>query len=74
MEINFLSLQPCHKEETTSFHEGASIASEEGTSDNCTKDCSSHTSASNIPAEVTYVSNSNTKLHIDHGIFPHWSW
>ena len=40
-ESQFLSAQPCHKEETTLSHEGASIASEEGTSDRCTKDCSS---------------------------------
>ena len=51
----FLSAQPCHKEETTLTHEGASIASEEGTSDSCTKDCSSGTSASKNPTEVTNV-------------------
>ena len=70
-ESQFLSAQPCHKEETTLSHEGASIATEEGTSDSCTKDCSSHISARKIPTEVTNVkidsvSDSNTKSHIDH--------
>ena len=71
-ESYFLSTQPCHKEETTLSHESASIATEEGTSDSCTKDCSFGTSASKIPTEVTnvkfdYVSDSNTESHIDHG-------
>ena len=71
-ESQFLSAQPCHKEEITLSHEGASIATEEGTSDSCTKDCSSGTSASKIPTEVTNikfysVSDSNTESHIDHG-------
>ena len=70
-ESQFLSAQPCHKEETTLSHEGASIVTEEGTSDSCTKDCSSGTSASKIPTEVTNVkfdsvSDSNTESHIDH--------
>ena len=70
-ESPFLSTQPCHKEETTLSHEGASIASEEGTSDGCTKDCSSGTSASKHPTEVTNVkidsvSDFNTESHIDH--------
>ena len=65
-------MQPCHKEETTLFHEAASIATEKGTSDSCTKDCSSGTFASKIPTEVTNVkfdsvSVSNTESHIDHG-------
>ena len=66
-----MSAQPCHKEETTLSHEGASIATEEGASDSCTKDCSSGTSTSKIPTEVTHVkfdsvSDSNTESHIDH--------
>ena len=68
-ESQFLSAQPCHKEETTLTHEGASIASEEWTSDSCTKDCSSGTSASKNPTEVTNVkfdsvSDFNTESHI----------
>ena len=52
-------------------NEGASIATEEGTSDSCTRDCSSGTSSSKIPTEVTNVkfdsvSDSNTESHIDH--------
>ena len=43
-ESHFLSIQPCHKEETTLSHEGASMA----TSDSCTNDCSSGISASKI--------------------------
>ena len=70
-ESQFLSAQPCHKEETTFSHEGASIVTEEGTSDSCTKDCSSGISASKIPTEVTNVkfdsvSDFNTESHIDH--------
>ena len=70
-ESQFLSAQPCHKEDTTLTHEGASIASEEGTSDSCTKDCSSGNSASMNPTEVTCakfdsVSDFNTESHIDH--------
>ena len=70
-ESQFLSAQPCHKEETTLSHKGASIATEEGTLDSCTKDCSSGTSASKIPIEVTNVkfdsvSDLNTESHIDH--------
>ena len=70
-ESQFLSAQPCHKEETTLSHEGASIAIEEGTSDSCTSNCSSGTSASKISTEVTNVkfdsvSDSNTEPHTDH--------
>ena len=70
-ESHFLSAQPCHKEETTLSHEGASIATEEGTSDGCTKDCSCGTSASKNPTEVTNVkfdsvSDLNTESHIGH--------
>ena len=70
-ESQFLSAQPCHKEETTLSHEGVSKATEEGTSDSCTKECSSDTSASKIPTEVTNVkfdsvSDSNTESHTDH--------
>ena len=54
-ESQFLSVQPCHKEETTLSHEGAYIANEKGISDSCTKDCSSGTSASKNPTEVTNV-------------------
>ena len=66
-----MSAQPCHKEETTLTHEGTNIASEEGTSDSCTKDCSSGTSASKNPTDVTNVkfqsvSDFNTESHIDH--------
>ena len=43
-ESQVLSAQPCHKADTTLTHEGASIDSEEGTLDSCTKDCSSGTS------------------------------
>ena len=70
-ESKFLSVQPCHKEETTLTHEGASIASEEGTSDSCTNDCSSGTSARKNLTEVTSfkfdsVSDFSTESHIDH--------
>ena len=71
MKVNFFSAQPCHEEETTLSHEGANIVTEEGTSDNCTKDCSSGTSASKIPTEVTKVkfdsvSDFNIESNIDH--------
>ena len=70
-ESQILSAKLCDKEETTLSHEGTSIATEEGTSYSCTKDCSSGTSASKIPTEVTNVkfdsvSDSNTESHIDH--------
>ena len=70
-ENQFSSAQPCHKEETTLTHEGASISSEEGTSDSCTTDCSSGTSASKNPTEVPNVkfdsvSDFNTESHVDH--------
>ena len=71
-ESKFLSAQPCHKEDTTFPHESANLITEEGTSDDSTKDCFSGTSASKIPTEVTHVkfdsiSDSNTESLIDHG-------
>ena len=51
----FLSAQPCHKEDTTLSHESADFISDQGTSEDSTKDCSSGTSASKIPTEVTSV-------------------
>ena len=70
-ESQFLSAQPCHKEETTLSHEGAGLVTEEGTSVDCTKDCSSGTSASKIPTEVTnakfdFISGINIESLIDH--------
>ena len=67
----FLSAQPCHKEEIILSHKGASIATEEGTSDNYTKDCSSGTSASKNPTEAINVkfdsvSDSNTESEKGH--------
>ena len=47
-ESQFLSAQPCHKEDTTFPHESANLVTEEGTSDDSTEDCSSGTSASKI--------------------------
>ena len=44
-ESQFLSVQPCHKEDTTFPHESADLISEEGTPDDSTKDCSLGTSA-----------------------------
>ena len=71
-ESQFLSAQPCHKEETTLPHQGADLVTEDGTSDDSTKDCSSGTSASKIPTEVTHVkfdsvSDINTESQVDHG-------
>ena len=71
-ESQFLSAQPCHKEETTLPHESADLVIEEGTSDDSTKDCSSGTYASKIPTEVTHikfdsVSDISTKSQVDHG-------
>ena len=71
-ESKFLSAQPCHKEETTLPHEGADLVTEEGTSDDSTKDCSSGTSASKIPTEDTHakfqsVSDINTESQVDYG-------
>ena len=71
-ESKFLSAQPCHKEAITFPHESADLISEEGTSDDSTKDCSSGTSASKIPTEVTHVkfdsvSDINTESQVDHG-------
>ena len=54
-ESQFLSAQPCHKEDTTFSHESADFISEEGISEDSTKDCSSGTSANKIPTEVTHV-------------------
>ena len=70
-ESKFLSAQPCHKEETSLSHEGAGLVTEEGTSVDCTKDCSSGTSASKIPTKVTNakldsVSGINTESLVDH--------
>ena len=72
MKGQFLSAQPCHKEDTTFPHESADSITEEGTSDDSTKDCSSGTSASKIPTEVTHVkfdsvSDINTESQVDHG-------
>ena len=71
-ESQFLSAQPCHKEDTTFPHESANSITEEGTSDDSTKDCSSGTSASKIPTEVIHVkfdsvSDINTESQVDHG-------
>ena len=71
-ESQFLSAQPCHKEDTTFPHESADLITKEGTSDDSTKDCSSGTSASKIPTEVTHVksdsvSDINTESQVDHG-------
>ena len=68
----FLSAQPCHKEDTTLSHESADFVSEVGISDDSTKDCSSGTSASKIPTEDTHVkfdsvSGINTESPVDHG-------
>ena len=70
-ESQFLSAQPCHKEETTLPHEGANEVTEMRISDDSTKDCSSGTSASKIPTEVTHVKfdsvfDINTKSQVDH--------
>ena len=71
VESQFLSAQPCHKEDTTFPHESADLITEEGTSDDSTKDCSG-ISASKIPTEVTHVkfdsvSDINTESQVDHG-------
>ena len=67
----FLSAQPCHKEDTTLSHEGANFISDLGISEDSTKDCSSGTSASKIPTEDTHVkfdsvSGINTGTPVDH--------
>ena len=67
-----MSAQPCHKEDTTFPHESAESISEGRTLDDSTKDCSSGTSASKIPTEVTHVkfgsvSDINTEFPADHG-------
>ena len=46
------SVQPYHKEDTTSAHESANITSEEGTSVSATEDCSSDNSASMILKDI----------------------
>ena len=71
-ESQFLSAQPCHKEDTTFSHESADFVSDLGISEDSTKDCSSGTSASKIPTEVTHVkfdsvSDINTESQVDHG-------
>ena len=70
-ESQFLSAQPCHKEDTTFSHESADFISDLGISEDSTKDCSSGTSASKIPTEVTHVkfdsvSDINTETQVDH--------
>ena len=70
-ESQFLSAQPCHKEETTSSHGSVNMTTKEGTLDSCTEDCSSSPSASKIPTDVTNVkldsvSDIKTEPHIDH--------
>ena len=70
-ESQFLSVQPCDKEDTTFSHEGADFISDLGISEDSTKDCSSGTSASKIPTEVTHVkfdsvSGINTETTVDH--------
>ena len=70
-ESQFLSAQPCHKENTTLSHESADFISDLGISEDSTKDCSSGTSASKIPTEVTHanfdsVSDINTESPVDH--------
>ena len=71
-ESQFLSTQPCHKEDTIFPHESANSITEKETSDDSTKDCSSGTSASKIPTEFTHakfdsVSDINTESQVDHG-------
>ena len=71
-ESQFLLAQHCHKEETALPHESADLVTEEGTSDDSTKDCSSGTSPSKIPTEVTHVkfdsvSDINTESQDHHG-------
>ena len=67
----FLSAQPCHKEDTTLSHESADFISDLGISVDSTKDCSSGISASKIPTEDTHdkfdsVSGINTESPVDH--------
>ena len=64
--------QPCHKEDTTFSHESADLVFEIRISEDSTKECSSCTSASKIPTEVTHVkldsvSDINTESQVDHG-------
>ena len=68
----FLSAQPCHKEDTTLSHESADFISDLGISEDSTKDCFSGTSASNIPTEDTHVkfdsvSDKIPESPVDHG-------
>ena len=68
----FLSAQPCHKEDTTLSPEIADFISDLGISEDSTKDCSSGTSASKIPTEDTHVKfdsvlDIHTESPVDHG-------
>ena len=70
-ESQFLSTQPCHREDTTFSHESADFTSDLGISIDSTKDCSSGTSDSKIPTEVTHVkfdsvSGINTETTVYH--------
>ena len=72
VQVQFLSAQPCHKEDTTLSHESADFISDLGTSEDSTKDFSSGTSASNIPTEDTHVkfdsvSDKIPESPVDHG-------
>ena len=67
----FLSAQPCQKEDTTLSHESADFISDLGISEDSTKDCSSGTSASKIPTEDTpvkfdFVSDKISESPVDH--------
>ena len=71
-ESQSLSAQPCHKENTTLSHGSVDLITEEGTSDDSTKDCSYGTSASKTPTEASHVkfdsvSDINTESQDDHG-------
>ena len=72
MKVNSCQHNLWHREDTTFPHESADLITEEGTSGDSTKDCSSGTSVSKIPTEVTHVkfdsvSDSNTESQVDHG-------
>ena len=67
----FLSAQPCHKEDTTLSHESADFISDLGISVDSTKYCSSGIYASKIPTEDTHdkfdsISGINTESPVDH--------
>ena len=71
MKVNSCQHNYFHKEDITFPHETADSITEEGTSDDSTKDCSSGTSASKISTEVTHVkfdsvSDINTESQVDH--------